>query len=121
MGLLDGDLAAVFASAFDGFYLDATLHKANLDDDGQGGGSVARSDYPAKAQLDSTTDRQQNSEGYVDTDQRIFVLASGLAMEPTTDDEITVDGRRWMIASVATDPAGAYYELRGRLSPVEAS
>jgi len=29
-------------------------------------------------------------------------------------EEIGAGGARYMIASVATDPAGSYYELRGR-------
>jgi hypothetical protein len=120
MGWLDGDIAAVFADVFDGFYLDATLHRRGFTDDGQGGGSASSSNVAVKAQLDQTTEAQRNAQGYTDTDQRILVLASGLG-EPTTDDEITVDGRRWAIASVSRDPAGAYYDLRGRLSPVEAS
>lgn len=124
MGLLDGDLAAVFASAFDGFYLDSTLHRKNTadGDDGKGGGEdrAFLAGVPVKAQLDATTQAQQAGDGYADTDQRILVLASGTP-QITTDDEITVDGRRWAIASVSTDPAGAYYDLRGRLSASEDS
>lgn len=118
--MLDGALAAVFAEAFSGFYLDATLHRATLTDDGQGGGTASFANEEVKAQLDATTQAQQTAEGFTDTDQRIFVLAHGLDA-PGIDDEITVRDQRWQIASVATDPAGAYYELRGRLSHREAS
>lgn len=113
MGLLSGDLAAVFSSAFSGIYLDGTLHRAALTDDGQGGGSSTFTDQAVKAQLDATTQAMQRSDGYVDTDQRILVLAFGVDT-PTADDEITVRGQRWKIASVALDPAQAAYELRGR-------
>jgi hypothetical protein len=120
MGLLDGGLASVFASAFSTFYLDATLHRSTITDDGRGGGSVAFEDEAVKAQLDSTSHAMREAEGYVEGDQRIFVLASGLAAI-STDDEITIGEQRWMIQSVATDPAGAYFELRGRKSPREGS
>lgn len=118
--MLDGAVAAVFNQAFSGFYLDATLHRTTLTDDGQGGGSASHANEVVKAQLDSTTDAQRAADGYADTDQRIFVLAQGIDA-PNVDDEITVRDQRWQIASVTTDPAGAYYELRGRRSAVEAS
>ncbi len=120
MGLLDGGLAGVFAAALGPIYLDGTLHRATVTDDGAGGGSVSFSDTPVKAQLDAATQAMREAQGYTDTDQRILVLASGIG-EITTDDEITVDGRRWSIASVQTDPVQAYFDLRGRLSAVEAS
>jgi hypothetical protein len=119
MGLLDGGLAGVFAGIMGTYFLDATLHRATHSDDGQGGGSVTHTDTAVKAQLDRITQAQREG-GYTDKDQRILVLASGIA-EITTEDEITVDGRRWSIASVSTDPAQAYFDLVGRLSGVEAS
>lgn len=85
-----------------------------------GGGVSGFSDEAVKAQLDQTTQAQQRGEGYTDTDQRILVLAHGVTA-PTVDDEITVRDVRWKIASVNTDAAGSYYDLRGRLSGIEAS
>lgn len=118
--MLDGAVAAVFAEAFSGFYLDATLHRATISDDGAGGGSTSYANEAVKAQLDRTSQAQQAADSFTDTDQRIFILAHGLDA-PNTDDEITIRDQRWQIASVTTDPAGAYYELRGRLSGREAS
>jgi hypothetical protein len=120
VGLLDGGLASVFNTAFGGIYLSATLHRpVNDDDDGAGGGSGTGfgPGEPVRAQLDATTQAMQSADGYVDTDQRIIVLAHGI--DPiTTDCEITVGGRRWSIASVTQDPAKAYYDLHGRLASV---
>lgn len=118
--MLDGVIAAVFEQVLTGFYLDATLHRATLTDDGEGGGTVSHTDEAVKAQLDATTEAMRAAEGYSDTDQRIFVLAHGVD-RPNTDDEITVGDRRWTIRSVSQDPAGAYWELHGRTSAVEAS
>lgn len=115
MGLLDGGMAAILDAAFSGIYLDATLHRPTLTDDGAGGGSSSFVDEPVKAQLDSTTQEMQQAIDFTDTDQRILVLAHGV--DPfTTDAEITVRDIRWSIASVSQDPAAAYYELRGRKS-----
>lgn len=113
MGLLDGAMAQAFSQAFSSIYLDATLHRATLTEDGMGGGSSAFVDEPVKAQLDSATQAMRSAEGFVDTDQRILVLAYGVA-PITTDDTITLAGHLWSIASVMLDPAGGAYELRGR-------
>lgn len=116
MSLLEGDVASFFSSAFGGFYLDALLYRPNaFNDDGKGGGSGGGFATPetVKAQLDQTTDAMRAAEGFVETDQRIIVLAHGIAAI-TTDCEIEVGGTRWMIATVSQDPAKAYYELRGR-------
>jgi head-tail adaptor len=115
MGLLDGGLARIFYGAFNGIFLDATLHRPNLTDNGKGGGSNSWTDEPVKAQLDHASEAMRASERFVETDQRIIVLAYGL--DPIdTDCEITVKGKRWSIAGVATDPATAAYELHGRLA-----
>lgn len=114
MGLLDGGMAGVFASVMGTYFLDAVLHRAAHTDDGQGGGSVSFTTHAVKAQIDQITQAQREG-GYTDKDQRILVLASGI--DPVSiDDEITVDGQRWAIASVSTDPARAYFDLVGRLS-----
>lgn len=113
MGLLDGDLAGIFHSAFAGVYLDATLHRRTTTPDGKGGGTVAFVDEAVKAQLDRATEAMRSSEGYQETDVRIIVLAHGI--DPIDSDcQLTVSGQRWSIANVAKDPADAAYELHGR-------
>jgi hypothetical protein len=116
MGLLDGDLAATFAAALGPVYLDGTLYRPHeFADDGAGGGQAVGfgPGEPVKVQIDAATQAMQRADGFVDTDQRILVLAHGVAMI-TTDCEISAGGKRYMIESVGTDPAGSYYELRGR-------
>jgi hypothetical protein len=116
VGLLDGGLAQIFNSAFSGIFLDATLYRSTLTGDGAGGGSQTfAAGEPVKASLDAATMKMRESQRYIETDVRILVLANG--MEPIgTDDEIEVKGQRWSIASVATDPATAAYELHGQLA-----
>lgn len=114
MGLLDGGLAAIFSSAFGEFYLDATLFRAATSADGKGGGSSSfDTGTSVKAQVDKATYAMQQSDNYVDGDQRILVLAYGV--DPIdTDCEIVVAGNRWKVAGVEQDPAVTHYALWGR-------
>ena len=116
MSLLDGQLAAAFAGAFGAMYLDGSLYRAaEFADDGKGGGT-ADGFAPAEAvkvQVDQATQAMRATEGYVDGDVRILMLTHGVAA-PDTDAEIAAGGVRYMIETVGTDPAGSYYELRGR-------
>jgi len=116
MGLLDGGVSAAFAAAFGSTFLDAQLYRpAASTDDGMGGGAnrAFADPEPVKAQLDQVTQAMRASEGVNESDQRILVLAFGVA-KITTDCEIVLSGTRWSIASVTQDPAGSYYELHGR-------
>lgn len=113
MALLDGDLRASFAQVFSSFYLDATLHRRTITYDSEGGGAEAEVDEAVKAQLSRTTQKMRDRDSYVDTDQRILVLAEGI--DPIdTECEITVKGQRWSIAFAEQDPVGAYWDLHGR-------
>lgn len=117
MGLLDGGLAQAFAGVFSAVYLDGTLYRATaFTDDGKGGGSGSGFDNgsPVKVQVDQASYSMQQSDGYVEGDVRILMLAHGIGEAPSTDDEIAAGGVRYMIASVATDCAGSYFEMRGR-------
>lgn len=117
MGLLDGGLASIMGAAFASTYLPATLHRrqAVTRDAGgsitSGGGFV---DVSCRAQRDSVTEAMRRAPGYTDSDVRVLVLASSFSGTITTDDEITVAGVRYAIASVGMDPAGAAYDLRGQ-------
>jgi hypothetical protein len=121
VSLLDGQLAAAFAGVFGGIYLDGSLYRARtFEDDGKGGQPVRDPNddgfLPAEAvkvQVDQATQAMRAAHGYVEGDVRILMLAHGVAA-PDTDCECAAGGARYMIASVATDPAGSYYELRGR-------
>jgi hypothetical protein len=117
VGLLDGGLARIFRGAFAGIFLDATLHRRVFTGDDLGGGEASWVDEPVKASLDLVSERMR-AEGFADADQRILVLAHGVAW-PSTDDEITLKGKRWAISQVGTDPAQAAYDMRGRVVNVD--
>jgi hypothetical protein len=115
MGLLDGGIAAAFAGVFGGVYLDGSLYRRSaFADDGMGGGAdQGFTEEPVKVQIDQTTQAMRASEGFVEGDVRILMLAHGVTA-PDTDCEAAAGGVRYCIQTVGTDPAGSYYELRGR-------
>lgn len=117
MGLLDGGMASIMGAAFGSIYLPATLwrKRAAVRD---AGGSITSGggfdEIACRAMRDSVTERMRLAGGYTDRDVRILVLAASFSGTITTDDEITVAGTRYAVASVDMDPAGAAYELRGQ-------
>lgn len=113
MSLLNGQLSAVFTRAFAGIYLPATLHSRAVADDGEGSLTAVWTDYPCRAQIDSMTEAMRAQAGYADTDKRILVLAGTLSIKPDTDCAITVKGERFNVASINSDPAESYWEIRG--------
>lgn len=118
MGLLDGGIAAIFGAAFSAFYLDGTLHRDGTDPIYGAGGEITGyaggADVPCKAQVDAATYAMRQSDGYSEGDVRIIVLSAGLGVEITTDFQISVSGRRWMIAAADRDAANSHWVLRGR-------
>lgn len=113
MSLLNGGIASIFGKVFAGLYLPATLRAQVRMETNDGSVTVETELYPCLAQIDAVTEAMRQAPGYTDTDQRILILSDSLDAIPTTDDAITVGGRDWGIASVASDPAQSYWELRG--------
>ncbi len=116
MSLLDGGIARIFNAALSGLYLPATLHKPGeyaTDNEGNILPAVG-TDVPCRAQVDAATYAMRQSEGYSEGDVRIMVLAAGLSADVTTDDQISVSGKRWMVGSAEKDAASSHWILRGR-------
>ena len=116
MGLLDGDLKAVFGGVFGPLLLDATLHKVSLTRDAGDTITPASADHAVKAMVDAYSDTFRAAAGIPATDVRLIVLQIGVPVAPNTDDQITIRGKRYAIASVDEDPAQASWTMRG--SPV---
>lgn len=118
MSLLDGGIEAIFGSVFSGIYLDGTLHRDTSEPifDGEGNiiGFSGGGDIACKAQVDAATYAMRQAEGYSEGDVRIIVLSAGLGVEVTTDMQISVAGKRWMIGSVERDAAASHWVCRGR-------
>lgn len=116
MGILDGDITALFGAAFSDMYLDATLHAGTGEPSYQPNGDIfeyAGSDVPAKCQVDAATDAMRRAEGFSEGDVRLIILALGL---PTITDnhQLTVQGVRYFLAGPTLDAAGSHWVARGR-------
>jgi len=118
MGLLDGGLTGVFASVFSAVYLDGTLHRRTVADDGAGTLAETWADHGCKVQPDAATERMITTLGFTSKDILIRILAGTIDITPNTDDEITIAtgpyAGRWSIASIPSDGAGTYFEFGGR-------
>ena len=114
MGLLDGDMKAIFGTAFGSFYLSGTLVRVTLTDDGEGGYSEATTSVAVKVQVDQADERLRQAEGYSDGDVRLIILQSGIGTVPTTDDRVTIGGETWGVYAITADPANTYWEMGAR-------
>lgn len=118
MSLLGGGIASIFGNVFGSLYRDGLLHRDGTDPiyDGEGNivGYTGGGDVACKAQVDAATYAMRQAEGYSEGDVRIIVLSAGLGVEVTTDFQVSVGGKRWMIGSVERDAANSHYVCRGR-------
>ena len=124
MGLLDGGIRKMAAQALSGVYVDAVLYRQGTDG-GEFPTEYDEDGFPVdpepdeqageaiKVQFDRVTQRMAAADGYAVGDQRILVLAEGVAPF-ATDAEIATGGETWRVVSVEQDPARAYYEVRAR-------
>lgn len=120
MSLLDGRLAASFASMFSASYLDGTLTK--VVQQRYAGGDVVETttDVPCKLQVDRVTEASRSNPAFTNAEVRILVLAAPLgAVTVTSDDRITATagpyaGVTWKLNSpIGRDPAGIGYDCAG--------
>lgn len=118
MSLLGGGIASIFGAAFGGIFLDGALHRDGTDpiydNEGNITGYAGGADIPIKVQRDACTYAMRQSEGYSEGDVRIIILTAGLGVEVTTDCQVTVSGKRWMVGSADLDAASSHWVCRGR-------
>lgn len=114
MGLLDGDLAPVFAGALGWLLLDGTLHRRTLTPNGVGGFTEAEVAIPVKGMVEAATQAMREAEGYSDTDVSILLLAYNVG-PIKLDDELTIRGERYHLMQPITAHVGeAHWTARGR-------
>lgn len=117
MSLLDGGIAAVFASALSPFYLDATLHAGTgdpiYDDEGNITGYNGAGDVPIKCQVDSATEFMRQADGFAEGDVRLVILAQGIG-PVNTDMRVTVRGAEHLLLSAELDAAASHWVCRAR-------
>lgn len=116
---LFANLATGFAAQFGAPFGDAVATwpgTATFDT----GGSITAAGTPVslacKAQFDAPTQAMRATEGFMETDARIIVLAFSATLD--TKARIVVasgaNAGTWELLSVVRDPAGIGYECRGR-------
>lgn len=115
------DIGLAFSAAFGGIFWPSRIitdTPAEWDDGGSiitPGGIVYR---PCQAQVDAATLAMRQTEGFVEQDRRIIVLAATLEGLISTNDRIEIlEGpfaALWNIESVSRDTGAAGFELRGR-------
>lgn len=117
MGLLDGDIAALFGTAFIDLYLDGTLHQGGTtpvyDEYGNITGYAGGADTAIKVQRDNASYAMRQADGYSDGDVMLIILAQDIG--PVTTDMQVTDGYgvRWMVASANLDAAASHWICRG--------
>lgn len=112
MGLLDGDLKAVFGSVFSPLLLTATLHKVTLTDDGTGSLTPGETDHTVAAMEKKHSAVFRANAGIPSTDINILVMQEGVPVTIDKDDEITIRGVRYKIkAPINQDAAQAAWDF----------
>ena len=114
-------LATGFAAQFGAPFGDAVASWPGVPSH-DAGGSITTPAAPTtascKAQFDAPTQAMRASEGFLETDARILVLAASLVGTLDESAKIVVasgaNTGTWALLSVTRDPAGIGYECRAR-------
>lgn len=113
MGLLDGDIRALFGSVMGQFYLPATLRKITLVADDQGGGTTTVTTESVKIQEDEVSEQTRAEAGYSQDEKRFLILQQGVSGPLTGDCELEVNGVVYALSAPIQDPAKSYWQVRG--------
>jgi hypothetical protein len=106
----------MFGAAFAGILLDATLYRRTQTegDNGDVTSSLSAGE-PVKGYREATTDRMRRELGYSDREGRLLVLqvfSGAVVPAPKRGDEIDLDGTRWVIGDMDSDPARTHWLIR---------
>lgn len=118
MGLLNGGAAALFGEIMGGYYLPATLTPRTPTYALDGSITTGGGEATCLARVDSATERMRQADGFTQTDRAIFVLATSIDGEITSDHQIKIlegpyAGSTFNIATADRPPAGSYWLCRG--------
>jgi hypothetical protein len=115
MGLLDGDLKAIIGGAVADLFLSATLTKRTTSGSRYDPTLATGTSYTCKAIREEYSERFRLDGTVKRGDVKVLVTAASLSVEPEAGDTITVSGdKERTIVAVASDPAGATWELQAR-------
>lgn len=114
MSLLD-DIRAEIGAAFNDpalFFAPATLTR--VTGSGWDEETSAPRAYPCMAMLDSYSDHLRATAGIPDTDVKLMIVGTSITTDPLKGDTVTLNGRRWSLIRVDTDPARAIWTCQAR-------
>lgn len=111
MGLLNGGIQSVFATAFGSFYLPATIVRVTVAPDGTGGNIETPTEIPCKVQQDAITDQMRQSGGYTEDDARFLILQAGVG-PLNSDDRLIFEGTEYLLSNPTQDPGRSYWACR---------
>lgn len=122
MGLLNGDIANLFAKAFGGMYLNGLLHAGTAEPIYDGAGNIIGytdgGDTDIKVQTDRTGEGVKASDGYALGDVTLIILsrnAAGAVVTINTDQTVTDGyGKKYRIQDVDQDAARSHWVCLGR-------
>jgi hypothetical protein len=111
MSLLDGGIATIVGNALSSIMLDGTLQRTVATTADAYGDPVESSvtSYAIKAFDEEYTAAYRAVAGIPETDSKVNILASLLAVEPQPDDVIVFRGRTLRVRAVMSDPARALW------------
>jgi hypothetical protein len=121
MGLLNGDIANLFAKAFEGMYLDGLLHAGTAEPIYDAAGNITGytdgGDTDIKVQTDRTGEGVKASDGYARGDVTLIILArNGDTVITINTDQTVTDGygTTYRIQDVDQDAARSHWVCLGR-------
>jgi len=117
---LEGSLAKTINAAMQNLFISATLIRdeavvTSPAPEPWEPQSTAEVEYTCKAIVEMYSQRLR-AEGLVDmNDRKVLILAQSLEVTPVPGNRVTVRGITFTIIDVATDPALAVWECKGRM------
>ena len=115
MSLLDdirADIGAVFEDT-SLFFSEATLTRTT-GSGGWGEDMASATTYPCKAMVGAYSDHLRGVAGIPDTDAKLMIVGTSIAVDPLKGDTVMLNGRNWALIRVDTDPARAMWTAQAR-------
>jgi len=113
MGILNGGIAKTMGRVMGTFYLPATLWTVGLVEDGQGGGSEARTPQQVKVQENMIREEVRAAMGVAQTAKQFLILQDGVTGGLNDDSELEVGGVTYALSQPQQDPAKSYWKVIG--------
>lgn len=112
LDLIRAEIGAAFSDP-ELFFSPATLTRP-----APGGGwndaPSAPQSYPCMAMVEAYSDHLRAVSDIPDTDVRLMIVGTSIAVDPLKGDNVALSGRRWALIRVDVDPARAMWTAQAR-------